>query len=361
MKRGIGLIGCGRMTQKHIETIGRLEDAYIAAISDISMERMKVVHDELLAQNRVTTRFAMYQNYQELLANPDVDLVVIATTSGTHSAIAKDCLLAKKHTIVEKPLALSLDESRRLNQLAEKVEKSLFVCHQMRHRPILFTIKELIDSGALGRLHLAVVMMEIQRSDSYYQAAKWRGTWDQDGGMLVNQGIHLVDLMLWYMGEAQEIFGDLHKVNQRKETEDIALGMIKFSNGGRGLIQANTVTQPANLGYSIRLFGDEGTIIVSGKNFDHLERFEIKGQEKLTGQLDQFLEDRSEQLRMYNHILAELAGKRDQLTVSGKEAEKALELIFALYESSRQKRPVSLPLHTFATKNMKEGEAAHEK
>lgn len=357
MKRGIGLIGCGRMTQKHIETIGKLEDAYIAAISDISIERMQAVHEELLAQKRVTKQFAMYQNYQELLANSDVDLVVIATTSGTHSAIAKDCLLAGKHTIVEKPLALSLDESRELNQIAKKVEKSLFVCHQMRHRSILFTIKELIDSGALGRLLLAVVMMEIQRSDSYYQAAKWRGTWDQDGGMLVNQGIHLVDLMLWYMGDAEEIFGDLHKVNHQKETEDIALGMVKFSHGGRGLIQANTVTQPTNLGYSIRLFGEKGTIVVSGKNFDQLERFEVEGKEKPKQQLDTLLKDRSEQLRMYEHILAELAGERERLTVNGEEAEKALELIFALYESCRQKRPVSLPLHAFATINMKEGEA----
>ncbi|TSB46086.1 Gfo/Idh/MocA family protein [Alkalicoccobacillus porphyridii] len=343
----IGIIGCGRITVKHIDSLNQIEEIEITSLSDLSIERMKQATEQISFNKKPT----LYIDYLDLLKS-DCDLVLVATTSGSHADITEAALLAGKHVLVEKPLALSLAESKKLIKLANDSDKKLFICHQLRFRLILKEIKALIDSGKLGTIHLGTASMALQRPSEYYKAAPWRGTWDQDGGMLINQGIHLVDLLLWYMGELSEVTGQLKKLNKHKETEDIALGLLRFKNGSTGIIEANAVTWPKNHGYCIKLIADHGTIILEGRNFDLLTRATIKGEPWSGKDVGAWLEKKDEQEQMYKEVLKSMQGKQNN-AVTAQEAEGALEAIFALYQSHKQGHSTVLPLSSFATSDMK--------
>ncbi|WP_047980768.1 Gfo/Idh/MocA family protein [Ornithinibacillus contaminans] len=347
----IGIIGCGRMAEKHIETIQQLDDITIIALSDISTDRMGHVHN-LISSNAAA--ISMHTNYEEMLKLDSIDIILITTTSGLHAEIAEKALRARKHVIVEKPLTLSLEEARKLTALANQVGRHLFVCYQLRYRKLMLKIKELIDSELLGTVHYGIVTMAINRSQAYFDQASWRGTWEHDGGMLINQGIHFVDLLVWYLGDLENIYGEITRVNNQKQTEDIALGLLTFKNGAKGLIEANIITLPENFGYSIRLFAEKGTIIISGKQLDQIERFEISGQTYSDQELDDLKNDRMEHLTMYQEIITKIKGNEQGFPVDGQESEKALEAIFALYASVLQKKKVSLPLSSFSSGLMKQ-------
>lgn len=355
MKLGIGIIGCGRITEKHAATLSRLGSARVVAISDISVERMEIIHRQLTEAGHTASEVAMYPDYADLLVHPEVKVIVIATSSGHHADMAGDALIAGKHVIIEKPLALTLEDSRLLSKLASKRGLNLLVCHQMRYRLPMMRIKNYIDSGLLGELYYGVASIEISRSPEYFRQAAWRGTWDQDGGMLLNQGIHLIDLLLWFLGDVEGAYGELQKVQEGKEIEDVALAVLSFRNGTKGLIEANTITRPGNFGYSIRLFAEKGTLIISGTQLERIERFDVNGVQVAAEDLRQLEADRDEQLRMYEAYLDRICNGTEGMVVDAAEAGRSIEAIFAIYCSALEGRRVTLPLAEFSSENMREG------
>lgn len=343
----LGIIGCGRITEKHLVSLANVPELTIVALSDLSIERMKQA--EVLIPLK-SSELKLYENYQELLLS-DCDLILVATASGTHFSIARDALRANKHVLVEKPLALSIEESRELRELASNQKKSLFVCHQLRFRKALHEIKRYIEEGLLGQIYTATVTMAIQRPVEYYKAAPWRGTWEQDGGMLINQGIHMIDLLCWYLGEVKIVSGQLQWIHAHKETEDVALGTLQFKSGATGLIEANSVTWPQNHGYGLKIFGEKGTIILEGKNYDQLSAYMVESGPSEQEFID-LLSERNEQSMMYKEIVKHLNNETNE-AITAEESERALEVIFALYQSHKQKNPVTLPLVQFKTTDMK--------
>lgn len=350
---GIGIIGCGRITEKHIATLSRLATAQVVALSDVSQDRMNVAYRQLRTAAPHNGEAAMYTDYELLLEHPEVDVVVITAANGQHADIAGQALLAGKHVIVEKPLALSLEDSRLLTQLARRLKLKLLVCHQMRYRLFMQRIRDYIRDGLLGKIHYGVASLAITRSPYTNLGARGNGTWEQDGGMLLNEGIHLVDLLLWYMGDLDSVYGELQKVQEGKEMEDIALAIFSFKNGAKGLIEANTITSPAHYGYSIRLFAEKGTVIVGGSQLDRIERFEVNGIQVQDAVLRLWEEDRDEQLRMYEAYIRQIQGISQPMIVDATEADRALEAIFAVYKSSVEGRKVTLPLSNFDIQSMK--------
>lgn len=355
MKLGIGIIGCGRITEKHAATLSRLGSARVVAISDISAERMEIIQRQLVQGGYSASGVAMYPDYADLLMHPDVKVIVIATSSGRHADMAGDALIAGKHVIIEKPLALTLEDTRLLSELASKRNLNLLVCHQMRYRLPMMRIKNYIDSGLLGELYYGVASIEISRSPEYFRQAAWRGTWNQDGGMLLNQGIHLIDLLVWFLGDVEGAYGELQKVQEGKEIEDIALAVLSFRNGAKGLIEANTITRPGNFGYSIRLFAEKGTLIVSGAQLEHIERFEVNGVQVAEEDLEQLESDRDEQLRMYEAYLDRICNGAEGMVVDAAEAGRSIEAIFAIYRSALEGNKVVLPLTEFSAETMSKG------
>ncbi|WP_413379717.1 Gfo/Idh/MocA family protein [Alkalihalobacillus sp. 1P02AB] len=348
MKIKLGIIGCGRITEKHCQTINQIDDIEVVALSDLSDERMKIIKG-LLQQDELK-KIVLYKDYEKLLSHSEIDLVLIATSSGFHCEMAEKALKSNKHVLVEKPLTLSLMETKYLTKLAHKQNRKLFVCYQLRYRKLMLAVKDCIEQGLLGKVFYGVGSIQITRPQQYYQQASWRGSWQNDGGMLINQGIHVIDLLLWLIGDLERVYGELMRVNEQKETEDIALALLNFKNGAKGLIEANTVSLPDNVGYSIKLFAEKGTIIIRGKQLDHIERFEIQGKQKVD--LDTFLNDRSEHIRMYEAYLKEIQTGNEPVIVDGAESEKALEAIYAIYQSALNKTEVQLPLHNFSSKEM---------
>lgn len=325
-----GVIGCGYIAKKHINTISQFHDMSLIAVSDIKQQKMEEVTKDY-DENPIS----FYQDYKYMLADPRVDVVVIATISSLHAEMAKNALNNHKHVIIEKPLALSLTDANEIIYLAQKHQKQVLVCHQLRYRPIIKKIKELITKGYFGEIHFGAITLMLNRSPEYYCEASWKGTWEHDGGMLINQGIHLVDLLIWMMGDIQSVYGEIATTFERKQTEDIALGMINFENGAKGLINANTITKPENIGYYFSLFGEKGSIRIGGKKFNQIKHCYIEDLPDIKKELASLCSDLDEHVFMYKNFYESITNGKKVL-MSAKEGKKALEGIFSLVKIINQ-------------------------
>jgi UDP-N-acetyl-2-amino-2-deoxyglucuronate dehydrogenase len=348
-----GIIGCGRIAERHIASIASIKEASLVAVSDIVVENMAKAESQYHVQAEVDDPLRKYKDYQVLIADPDVDVVVVASLSGLHAEMARAALRAGKHVVLEKPMTLSLGEADELIALAEAQKRTLLVCHQLRYRPIMQTIKTYLERQALGRIYLGVVTMRIHRSADYYTAASWRGSWREDGGMLLNQGIHMVDLLQWFLGDVKTVVGDLLKGPIPKETEDVALGLLTFENGAKGMIEANTITYPNNLDYSLTLFGETGTISIGGPQLDRIDRWACHEQWHGEERLAALAQEKDEHHAMYRDLMDTLSDRKSDVLIHGREGRRALETIFAIYQSAAMSQPVTLPLTDFRTADLR--------
>lgn len=347
----IGLIGCGYISGKHIKTMTRFKEYQLVAVSDLQDQRMEETIQLYRQSKNEQTTITQYKNYQDLLLDSQIDTVIISVISGLHAEIAKQAIMHGKHVIVEKPLALSLHDANELISLASSNQRLILVCHQLRYHPLLTKIKTLIDHNVLGDLYLGSVSIRINRNDAYYASANWRGTWNLDGGMLINQGIHLIDILTWYFGDISSVYGEISNSNHNKETEDIATGIISFKNKAKGIIEANTITKPENLGYYLSIFGKKGTICLGGKKITTVQHCHIDNHPHLEAELKQLSESEEEHYMMYENFLHSIQ-KKENLLMSAEAGKEALQTIFAIYKSNKQKCPVTIPMVDFATSEM---------
>lgn len=347
-----GLIGCGYISKKHLFTLSGCPEAELAAISDVTEERMAEAADYYQSLRGLKPEVARYREYTDMLADPSIDAVIVAAVSGLHAEMAKRSILAEKHVILEKPMTLSLEKADELIRLAKEKKRKLMVCHQMRHRPIMKKIKETIEEGKLGKLYLGTAALRLNRSPAYYAEASWRGNWEKDGGMLINQGIHLIDLLQWFLGDVTSAYGDILTASPGKETEDVAAGILTFANQAKGVIEANIITQPNNLGSSLSIFGENGSISLEGPSLNRISRWYIAGEETDREEAEKLIDLRGEQEAMYDNFIRSICAD-DPLLVDGSEGKKALETIFGIYQSALTKEVVHLPLPSFQTADMR--------
>lgn len=379
---GFGLIGCGRISDKHIRSLASCKVAELVALCDIQRERMEEAALAYRARADSDVEITLYDDVDLLLKDERVSAVVIATHSASHAELATRALDAGKHIVLEKPIALGTDDARKIAEMAEAKGLIVQVCHQLRYRPVMQRIRQLVEDGSLGKLCMVHISIRLQRSRQYYEEARWRGTWLQDGGMLLNQGIHLIDLMQWFLGDARSVYGQMKKMLLTKQTEDAAVGVVQFGSGGIGVIEANTISHPNNYDNEIALFGEKGTIIVGGIKLDQIRRWHCTDGSLPPGSTTM---QKDEHLAMYDCFVKAVYDKEQDTgnevmlehsaiglneaspgkspgkdasspIIDAREGSKALEIIFALYESVRKRREVSLPLDSFATSMMTEWE-----
>lgn len=255
-----GIIGCGSVADFHIEAIRQIEDATLTVVSSRNEAKAKAVADK--------ENCAWVTDYEELLRRSDVDIVCVTTSSGSHAKIGLDVLRAGKHLVLEKPIAMNSNDAKELIRTAKEHGVKLSVISQRRFEAQNQAIKRVLDEGALGKLLLAEVAIPFYRSQAYYDSADWRGTIAEDGGALMNQGIHCLDLMLWFAGEVQTVFGQTATQTHRMEAEDLGLAILQFKNGAFGTIMASTSIQPG-FAATINLFGEKGTIKLEGSSIVH--------------------------------------------------------------------------------------------
>lgn len=356
-----GLIGCGFISEKHVQILCQLEDKFhLIAIADPDAERVDKIN-ALLPTNTKKKAVALFNDYQTLLEMEEIDVVIITTPSGLHSSMIKQALFKGKHVIVEKPFVLSLKDANEIIALSETCNRQVLVCHQLRYRPIFQKIKSLIEQNQFGELYTGSASVQINRSKEYYEQASWRGTWEHDGGMLLNQGLHVADLLIWFMGDVQSVYGKTKNFASWKETEDVAIGTIQFKNGVPGTISANALTKPKNIGYGLHVVSEKGTVAFSGPALNQIDRFYIENESISEKEVREIAMDHADRLYMYEDFYQALTDSEHTAAIDVNEAKKVLEFIFGLYYSDKLNREVRFPITDFSTIQMKQHSDREEK
>ncbi|MBP7669326.1 MAG: Gfo/Idh/MocA family oxidoreductase [Candidatus Eisenbacteria bacterium] len=336
---GFALIGCGKISRKHVHALERLPGARLLAVYDLDSARAEAVASGIPGARAART-------LEEAFAMPGVDAVTVATPSGSHAAVAIAAARAGKHVVVEKPLALTLDEADEMIAVCDSAGVKLFVVKQNRYNRPVLAARRAVDEGRLGRIFMGGARVLWHRDDAYYQEARWRGTWAQDGGVCTNQASHHIDLLLWFMGEAVSVFATGTRVLHRIETEDTATVMLKFRHGATAVVQATTCTQPRDLEGSISLFGTRGTIEIGGFAADRLRTWTFADARPEDASVEAEWGTNPKEFA-YNHgqfyedVLRTIGSDRRAL-IDGIEGRKSLEVIHAIYESMETGREVAL-------------------
>ncbi len=346
------LIGCGRIAPNHLEAAINNE-LEIVGICDIVPHNMDSILEKLQIAN---DKIKKYTDYKEMLEAEKPELVAIATESGEHARIALDCLDFGTHLIIEKPIALSIEDANKIIQKSK--EKGLVVCanHQNRFNKSIQRIRQAIEAGDFGRMMYGTAHVRWNRGQDYYTQAPWRGTWAQDGGALMNQCIHNIDLLRWMMGdEVEEVCAYTDNLNHDFiEAEDLGIAIVKFKNGSYGIIEGTTDVYPKNLEETLYLFGQKGTVKAGGKSVNILEEWVFENQNESS---DIIKEKNSEMPKniygfghtpLYKDVINAIKTNTKPL-VDAEAGKRALEMVLAIYKSAAEKRPVKLPLDSCST------------
>jgi UDP-N-acetyl-2-amino-2-deoxyglucuronate dehydrogenase len=332
---GVAVAGCGSIGRMHIQAFKDL-GAKVVAVSSRRAEHARAVGE---AEGCEHTTDA-----QALVRRPDVDLVAITTSSGSHARLALAAIAAGKHVVVEKPMAMSPTDAGQMIAAAAGRGVLLSVISQRRFEPVHQAVKRAVDSGALGKLLLCEVSCPYFRSQEYYASADWRGTVAGDGGALMNQSIHSVDLMLWLAGPAREVYGCTATQTHRMEAEDLALAIVRFASGAFGTLMACTSIRPGFLP-ALNLYGQAGTIKLAGADITH---WTVPGLAAPAASGAASAAVQGPQLASHEHHRAQLADVLSALAtgrppaVTGEEGRRAVELVDGVYRSAAAGRPVAL-------------------
>ncbi|MGE0268315.1 MAG: Gfo/Idh/MocA family protein [Candidatus Omnitrophota bacterium] len=322
-----GIVGCGRIAYRHIEAIQENENAELVALCDLNLERA--------AERNRNINVKIYQNYNTMLLGEEIDAVCIMTPSGMHPEHAIDIIEKyKKHIVLEKPMALRVEDGQRLIQTAKKYGVNLFVVHQNRFNKAVTKIKSAVDNKILGKIVMGTVRLRWSRGQAYYDRDPWRGTWALDGGALTNQTIHHIDLLQWLCGEVESVSAVAKTQLVNVEVEDSAVAWLKFKNGALGTIEATTAARPLNkdIEASISILGDKGTVIVEGASVNKLTTWTVNDED-----ISAFQEDPPNVYgfghnTIINNVVDVLNGRAEPL-VPGDEALQSIRLLNAIYRS----------------------------
>jgi len=338
---GFGIIGAGAICPLHIAAIEASEGGRLVAVADVSADRARAVAEQ--------KGIAWYDDHTMLLRNPEVDVVCVLTPSGLRAPVCIDAARAGKHIIAEKPLEVTLERADSIIDECDRAGVKLAVIFQVRFLPGARAACRAAIEGRLGRLIMGDAYIKWHRAQEYYDSATWRGTWKFDGGgVLMNQGIHYVDLLQWAMGPVESIYGRTDTlVRQRIEVEDTAVACLRFANGALGTIEACTSAyrgQPARL----ELRGEKGTVIVEDGN---VVLWDVEGEEDFVVEKADTGSGATNPMAISSigHT-AQIADMIDAIrqdrppVVDGREARKAIEIISAIYRSSQSGQPITLPL-----------------
>ena len=340
----VALVGCGRISRRHSELLGsnNIHGANLAAVCDIKIERAKEIGS--------TYKVPYYDDMGLMMSKENIDVVVILTESGNHANHVVNLAKYGKHIIVEKPMALTLEDADRMIQSCDKNGIKLFVVKQNRFNVPILKLREAIETNKFGKLTLATVRVRWARHQVYYDQDDWRGTWVMDGGVLTNQASHHVDMLEWMMGEIDSVYAKSDTMLADIEVEDTAVVLLKFRNGALGIIEATTAARPTNIEGSISILGENGTVVVGGIAMNKLETWMF---ENSTNDDEDILEKYSVNppdvygfghKAYYEHVVDCINNNKQHL-VDGLEGRKSIELISAIYESIETGKEVFLKFH----------------
>lgn len=333
---GVAVLGCGSIGEMHVRAFRELPSARVVGVSSRRVARAREV--------AASVGCAFTDDPHALIADPAVDLVAITTSSGSHAGLALAALEAGKHVVIEKPMAMTSADAARIVEQARDAGLVVSVISQRRFEAQHQAIRRLVDEGALGRLLLLEAACPYFRTQEYYDSADWRGTTTADGGALMNQAIHSVDLLLWLGGPAQSVFARTATQTHEMEAEDLALALVTFENGAYGSLMASTSVRPG-FPPTLALYGTEGTIKLEGATILHWTVPGVPPPQATDGASAGVSSPR---LASHEHHKTQLAELLDALAqgrspaVTAEDGLRAVALVEAAYRSAERGLPVTL-------------------
>ena len=350
------LIGCGRIATNHIKAVlnNQLE---LVAVCDTVLENMEA----LLAKHNLEKEsgIARYTDYQEMLnVHSDLEIVAIATPSGNHAEIALYCIECGINVIVEKPMAMSIADAEKIICRSEEKGVVVCACHQNRFNIAVQKTRKALEEGRFGKLSHGSIHVRWNRNRNYYEQAPWRGTWIDDGGCLMNQCIHGIDLLRWMMGdEVDTVYGVTRQQSHHYlEAEDVGMAIITFKSGAIATIEGTTNVYPQNLEETLYLFGERGTVKIGGKSTNNLDVWDFADETDADLE-NKGLEEQTSNVygnghtSLYADVMDAIVDNRKPY-VDAVAGRNALEIVLAIYKSMKIGQPVKLPLTDFASIDM---------
>jgi len=328
------LVGCGRIAKRHADLLsqGQINGATLAAVAEIDESRR-----QLFAKEYGVPAFADYHQMMQEMGDK-IDVVSVLTESGNHARHTIDLAQYGKHIVVEKPMALTLADAEAMIRACDAANVKLFVVKQNRFNLPVVRLRQALEQGRFGKIVMGTVRVRWCRPQSYYDQAKWRGTWALDGGVFANQASHHVDLLEWLLGEPETVFAKARTALVDIEAEDTGVALIKFASGALGVVEATTATRPKDLEGSISILGERGTVEIGGFAVNEMKTWNFVDQ----GPEDEAIlrECRETPPDVYGfghkHYLNNVVDSihnGGRALVDGLEGYKSLYLLSAIYES----------------------------
>jgi len=334
------LMGCGRISRKHAEALsGKVEGAQLVAVCDLLPERARALGTQY--------GVPFYPSLEELAAREEIDVVNVLTPSGLHARHTVQVARLHKHVVVEKPMALTLEDADSMIRECDLNNVRLFIVKQNRYNAPVQLLRQAVESGRFGKMVLGTVRVRWCRRQEYYDQDSWRGTWAFDGGVFTNQASHHIDLLEWMMGDVDSVFAKTSTRLVRIETEDTGVATLKFRNGALGVIEATTATRPKDLEGSISILGERGSVEIAGFAVNQMRVWQFQDQ---TAEDDRIVREAgasspdvygSGHIAFLHNVVACIQ-HRQRALVDGLEGRKSLELINAMYESAETGKEVPL-------------------
>ncbi len=340
----VGLVGCGAISTQHLEAISALPELSLAGVVSASADRARTVGERW--------GVPWTTHLEDLLGRDDVDAITIATPSGLHAAQALAALRSGRHVIVEKPIALSVDDADAVVAAGRERDLVVATISQRRFEPAVRALHAAIEAGELGTISLIIAEGLYHRPQSYYDSAPWRGTQALDGGVLMNQAIHVIDLLRWMGGPVASVAGHVATLGHRMEAEDTASVSLRFAGGTLGEIVATTCANP-ELPVELRVYGDRGHVRLAGEAVVEWDVPGVTAPEPVAAEAEAVADlpgvgatqtwgtNAIGYLRQYADFVEAVRTGR-QPAVTGEDGRNAVEIITAAYEADRAGRAVVL-------------------
>ena len=342
-KTGYAVVGLG-VGRTHCDAAYNSKNARLVAVCDLLDEKLdsaKQAYDNVLT----------YKSFDEMLKNPDIDIVSVCVPSGLHAELAVAALEHGKHVLVEKPIDITVENALKIEAARVKTGLKAGVIHQNRFNAVMKPVKEAVDSGKFGRLILGSFAVKWFRDQNYYDGGGWRGTWKMDGGgSLMNQAVHTVDLMQWLMGDVKSVVSVMGIYNHKIETEDLTASLVKFKSGAVATFTSSTCCYPG-VCTDIQLYGEKGSVeidgdalklwkITDGDTFEESEMLETYGEGNgaAAAQNPSLITGHAVQVE---DMISAVLEDREPLVVPA-EAIKSVRIVNAVYESAKSGREIFL-------------------
>lgn len=354
------IVGCGRIANKIVDgIISNSENAKLVAVCDVLEDKMKQIKNRYIEKTNLPDKIIEVSNYKELLDKVKIDVAIVSTESGYHEDIGLYFLENGVNVIIEKPIAMSIQGAQKLVDKAKEKKLKLAACHQNRFNYPIQLLKKAIQENRLGKIFNGMARILWTRDDNYYLQAPWRGTWALDGGTLMNQCIHNIDLINWMMDdEIDTVYSQTSNYIRNIEAEDYGVIIIRYKSGKIATIEGSAIIYPKNLEETLTVTGEKGTVVIGGMAVNKINTWRVEGdneEEYLSidcGDPNSVYGYGHEAL--YKDFIEAIEENREPL-VNGVAGLNAVKIILAAYKSQKTGLPVKYDqFQDFSTNDMKE-------